>query len=145
MTESLPLIAKWFGRAGKVMEYVPGLKGVAKGYEAIAEIADGLNLVYELVNELDQTEALEKGTKELIKRTKPVAKTAERLLKKKYPNMPEPARKELAKRLQQLFEKFVSDPAAEKLKKEAEEIDPDKQMKKSLVDEWKKMFSPVTP
>ena len=121
---------------------MPGLGGIAKLYEGIAEGAEGLNLVYELVHELNQTEALEKGTKETIKRLKPVSRTAEKLLKKKYPNLPEPVRKELAKRLEQLFEKFVSDPAAEKLRKEAEAMDPDKQMSKSLVDQWKQWFKP---
>src|SRR5262249_44206949 len=57
MTESMPLISKWFGRVGKVLKTVPGLQGVGKAYETIADIADGLELVYELVHELNQAEA----------------------------------------------------------------------------------------
>src|SRR5205823_784942 len=148
MTESMPLISKWFGRVGKVLKTVPGLQGVGKGYEIIAEFADGLQLVYELVHELKQAEALEKGSKQLVKRTKPVKRIAEALLKKKYPSLPEPARKKAAEILEDLFEKYGSDPAIEKGGKKARELDEANDLDRSLWDELKKALGApptVTP
>ena len=113
MTESMPLISKWFGRAAKVLKVIPGMQGVAKIYEGIETAADGAQLIYELAHELKQSEALEKGTKQLIKRTKPVKQIADKLLKKRFPNLPEPARKKAAEVLEQLFEEYVTDPAIE--------------------------------
>jgi hypothetical protein len=141
MKDSMPLISKWFGRVGKAMQAIPGLQGVGKGYELIADIADGLNLVYELVHELNQADAFEKGSKQLIKRTKPVKKIAERLLKKKYPNLPEPARKKAAEYLEQLFEKYGSDPLIEKGKEKARELDESKELDKSLFEELRKALT----
>jgi hypothetical protein len=132
MTESMPLISKWFGRVGKALQAVPGLQGVGKAYELIATIADGLNLLYELIHELNQAEAFEKGSKQVIKRTKPVKQVAEALLKKKYKALPEPARKKAAELLEDLFEKYVSDPAIEKGVEKARGLDEDKDLEKSL-------------
>src|SRR5580692_201821 len=81
--ESLPLAAKWLRRAGKVMEYIPPLKPAAKYYELMAEGLDFGSLVYELTVELKQDEAFEKGSKELVKRVKPVKKIALKLIKRK--------------------------------------------------------------
>jgi hypothetical protein len=141
MTESMPLISTWFGRVGKALEYVPGLKGVGKAYEAVGEIADGLQLVYELVHEVSQAEALEKGGKQLVKRTEPVRKIADRLLKKKYPGMPEPARKKIAELLEEAFEKYASDPAIEKGRDKAQEVDEEHDLDKTLYDKLKKTLS----
>jgi hypothetical protein len=143
MTESMPLISKWFGRVGKVLKTVPGLQGVGKAYETIGDIADGLELVYELVHELNQAEALEKGSKQLIKRTKPVKRIAEALLKKKYPSLPEPFRKKAAEILEKLFEKYGSDPAIEKGRKKMQEMDEDKDLDKTLFDKLKKLLTPA--
>jgi len=124
MTESMPLITSWFGTAGEIMEKVPGLQGMGRAYSGIAKVAEGLQLVYELVHELDQGQALEKGSKQLVKRTKPVKVVAESLLKRKFPKMPEGARKKTAAFLEKLFEKYVADPAIEsggkKLRKEVD-------------------------
>jgi hypothetical protein len=143
MTESMPLISKWFGRVGKVLKTVPGLQGVGKAYETIADIADGLQLVYELVHELNQAEALEKGSKQLVKRTKPVKRVAEALLKKKYPSLPEPARKKAAEILEDLFEKYASDPAIEQGREKMQEMDEDKDLNKTLLDKLKKALTPT--
>lgn len=140
MTESMPLITKWFGRVGKGLQVVPGLKGVGKAYEAIAEIADGLNLLYELSVEVNQAEALEKGSKQLVKRTRPVKRVAEGLLKKKYPALPEAARKKAAEILEGLFEKYVTDPAIEEGAKKARELDQSKDLDMSLWNELKKVL-----
>jgi hypothetical protein len=148
MTESMPLISNWFDRVGKVLQTVPGLQGVGKAYEAIGEIADGLNLLYELIHELNQAEALEKGSKQVIKRTKPVKKVAEALLKKKYPTLPEPVRKKAAELLEKAFEKYVSDPAIERGVEEARELDENKDLQKSLWQELKNLLgtgTAVTP
>jgi hypothetical protein len=144
MKESMPLISKWFGRVGKVLQAVPGLQGVGKAYEVIGEIADGLNLLYELVHELDQAEAFEKGSKQVIKRTKPVKKVAEALLKKKYPALPEPARKKAAELLEKAFEKYVSDPAIERGVEKARELDEDKDLQKSLWQELNNLLGTGT-
>lgn len=143
MTESMPLISKWFGRVGKVLKTVPGLQGVGKAYEAIAGIADGLQLVYELVHELNQAEALQKGSKQLVKRTKPVKRVAEALLKKKYPSLPESVRKKAAEILEDVFEKYGSDPAIERGRKKIQEMDEDKDLNKTLFDKLKKALTPT--
>ena len=141
MKESMPLISKWFGRVGKAMQAIPGLQGVGKGYEMVADIADGLSLIYDLVNELNQADAFEKGSKQLIKRTKPVKKIAERMIKKKFPNLPEPARKKAAEYLEQLFEKYGTDPLIEKGKEKARELDESKELDKSLFEELRKALT----
>lgn len=143
MTQSMPLISKWFGRVGKALEYVPGLKGVGKAYQAIGQIADGLQLVYELIHEVNQAEALEKGSKQVVKRVKPVKRIAESLLKKKYPNIPEPARKKAAEFLEDLFEKYASDPAIEQGRKKMQEMDEDKDLNKTLFDKLNKALTPT--
>jgi len=151
MTESMPLISKWFGRAAKVLEVIPGMQGVAKIYEGIETAADGAQLIYELAHELKQWEALEKGGKQLVKRTKPVKKIAEKLLKKKFPNLPEPARKKAAEVLEEWFEKYGTDPAIEGGRKTMQEMDENKELDKSLFQELKKALStpptvnPATP
>lgn len=141
MTESAPLISKWFGRAAKVLNVIPGMQGVAKLYEGIADGFDGASLIYELAHELNQLDALEKGSKQLVKRTKPVKKMAEKLLKKKFPNLPEPARKKAAEVLEQLFEKYVTDPAIEGGKEKAKELDERKELDKPLFEELKKWLN----
>jgi len=141
MTESAPLISKWFGRAAKVLNVIPGMQGVAKLYEGIADGFDGASLIYELAHELNQLDALEKGSKQLVKRTKPVKKMAEKLIKKKFPNLPEPARKKAAEVLEQLFEKYVTDPAIEGGKEKAKELDERKELDKPLFEELKKWLS----
>jgi len=148
MTESMPLISKWFGRAAKVLEVIPGMQGVAKIYEGIETAADGAQLIYELAHELNQAEALEKGGKQLVKRTKPVKKIAEKLLKKKFPNLPEPARKKAAEVLEEWFEKYGTDPAIEGGRKSMQEMDEHKELDKTLFQELKKALNPsptVTP
>jgi hypothetical protein len=146
MTESMPLIAKWFGRVGKALEYVPPLRGVGKGYEAIGEIAEGLQLIYELINDVNQAEAFEQGSTELIKRSKPVKAIAERLLKKKYPQLPEPARKKLAALLEEAFEKYGADPAIKKGVDKARELDEGKDLNRTLYDQLRKSLTlPLTP
>jgi hypothetical protein len=141
MTESAPLISEWFGRAAKVLNVIPGMQGVAKLYEGIADGFDGASLIYELAHELNQLDALEKGSKQLVKRTKPVKKMAEKLLKKKFPNLPEPARKKAAEVLEQLFEKYVTDPAIEGGKEKAKELDERKELDKPLFEELKKWLN----
>jgi hypothetical protein len=141
MTESAPLISKWFGRAAKVLNVIPGMQGVAKLYEGIADGFDGASLIYELAHELNQLDALEKGSKQLVKRTKPVKKIAEKLLKKKFPNLPEPARKKAAEVLEQLFEKYVTDPAIKGGKEKAKELDERKELDKPLFEELKKWLT----
>lgn len=137
MTESMPLISKWFGRVGDVLEKIPPLSGVGKAYKMIAEIADAANLLYELVHEMKQAEALEKGGKEVVKRTKPAKLVAEKILKKKYPAMPEPVRKKIAGELEDLFEKYVSDPAIKKGRETMEKMDKDKELQRPLIEELK--------
>ena len=136
MKESMPLISKLFGRVGEVLQAVPGLQGVGKAYEDIGEIAEGLNLLYELIHEIPKAQALDKGAKEVVKRIKPVKRIAESLLKKKYPDLPEPARKKAVEILEDLFEKYVSDPAIEKGRKEMQEMDEGKELNKPL---WKEL------
>lgn len=138
MTESMPLISKWFGLVGKGIQVVPGLKGVGKAYEAIGEIADGLSLIYELGVGVDQAEALEKGSKQLVKRVRPVKRVAEGLLKKKYPEVSEAARKKAAEILESLFEKYITDPAIEGGARTARERDAGKDLDRSLWDEFKR-------
>jgi hypothetical protein len=140
-TKSLPLISTWYRRFGKVLEYIPPLKGVGKGFEAVADIADGLQLLYELIHEVNQAEALEKGSKQVVKTVKPVKRIAEALIKKKYPNLSEPVRKKVAEILEELFEKYGSDPAIEKGKKKAQELDEDKDLDRSLYEKLKKTLS----
>jgi len=137
MTESMPLISKWFGRVGDVLEKIPPLRGVGEAYKLIAEIADAANLLYELIHEMSQAQALEKGGKEVIKRTQPAKVVAERILKKKYPNMPDKVRKEMAKKLEELFERYVSDPAIRKGRETMEKMDQDKELKRPFIDELK--------
>ena len=67
MTESMSYISKGFGGVGKILGYFPPLKGVGKAYEAIGEIAGGLNLVYELIHEISQAEALERQSTQVKK------------------------------------------------------------------------------
>jgi hypothetical protein len=140
MTESMPLISKWFGRAAKVLEVIPGMQGVAKIYEGIETAADGAQLIYELAHELNQSEAFEKGGKQLVKRTKPVKKIAEKLLKKKFPNLPEPARKKAAELLEEWFEKYGTDPAIEGGRKKMQELDERKELDQTLFHELKKLL-----
>ena len=45
MKVSAPLIAKYFGIAAKVLKFIPGMQGVAKGYEAVSETAEGAELI----------------------------------------------------------------------------------------------------
>ena len=137
MTESMPLISTWFGRAGDVMEKIPPLKGFGKAYKLIAEIADASNLLYELYHEISQAEALEKGGKEVVKRTQPARVVAEKILARKYPRMPEEARKAIAKRLEDIFERYVSDPAIKKGRETMEKMDKDKELQRPLSDELK--------
>ena len=141
MTESMPLISKWFGGAAKVLEVIPGMQGVAKIYEGIATAADGAQLIYELVHELNQADAFEKGSKQLVKRTKPVKKIVEKLLKKKFPNLPEPARKQAAKLLEEWVEEHWTDPAIEGGKKKMQELDEGKELDQPLFRELKKLLS----
>lgn len=143
MTESLPLMSEWFGRVGKGLGYVPGLQGVGKAYEAIGETAGALNLIYELVHEMNQAEAFEKGSKELVKRVKPVKKIAEALVKKKYPRMPEAARKKIAEFLENWFEKYGTDPAIKKLREKAQEQDEGKELERKLYERLKNAFTPI--
>src|SRR6185503_15272014 len=129
---------------GKGLEYVPGLKGVGKAYQGIGKAAEGLQLIYELVHELKQAEALEKGGKKLVKEIKPVKVVADNLLKKKFPELPEPLRKKAAGILEDLFEKYFSDPALEKGAKKARELDKDNDLDSSLWDELKKALGGPT-
>lgn len=141
--ESLPLAAKWLRRAAKVMEYVPPLKPAAKYYELMAEGLDGASLIYDLSVELSQEEALEKGSKELVKRVKPVKQVALKLIKRKFPNVPEPLAKKMAEELEELFEKNLTDPEIKKLKEKMKEQDKGKELEKSLWDQLKKSVSPT--
>jgi ATP-dependent Lon protease len=144
MKESAPLIAKFFGIAAKVLKFIPGMQGVAKGYEAISQTAEGAELIYDFITEAKQSEVMEKGSKELIKRTKPVKKIAETLLKKKFGDrIPEPIRKKMAEEMEKLFEKYVADPAAKKLREEMEKNDTNKDLDKPLIDKLKKWMMPT--
>jgi len=144
MKESAPIIAKGFGIAAKVLKFIPGMQGVAKGYEAISETAEGAELIYDFVTEMKQSEVMEKGSKELIKRTKPAKQVADRLLKKKFGDkIPEPVRKKIAEEMENLFEKYLADPAAKKLREEMEKNDTDKDLDKPLIDKLKKFMMPT--
>jgi hypothetical protein len=151
MMESMPLIEEWFDRGSQVLDLIPGMKGVAKIYKGISVAAGGGKLLYELVHELNQLDAAEKASKQLIKRTKPVKRIAEALIKKKYPLLPEPARKQAAELLEKLFEKYGSDPAIEKGKEKVKEADESKDLDTTLFDQLKKVLStpptatPATP
>lgn len=144
MTESMPLISEWFGRVGGVLEKIPGLKGVGEGYQAIGAIADGLSLVYELIHEVKKADALEKGGKELVKRTAPVEEIAKKLLEKKFPRLPKPLRERAAKKLEELFEKYASDPLIERARKEMQKRDPGKDLDRSLFEDLKSLLTPTT-
>jgi hypothetical protein len=143
MMESMPLISTGFNRVGNVLEKL-GLGGVGRAYKVIAEIADAAQLIYELVNELNQADALEKGARELVKRTKPVKKIADKLIRKKFPNMPEPIRNEVSKQLEDLFEKYFSDPQIKKGKKALQEVDDNKDLNRSLYEELRRMQKKLT-
>ena len=94
---------------------------------------------------MNQAQALEKGGKQVIKRTKPVKRLAESLLKKN-PTLPEPVRKKAAEILEAPFEKYVSDPAIEKGRETMQEIDESKELNRTLWDELKKVLgAPPTP
>jgi hypothetical protein len=140
MDESLPLASKWLRRAAKVMKFIPPLEPVSTIYEGMADGLDGATLVYDLVHELSQDEAFEKGSKEAIKRTKPVKRAALKVIRKRFPGIPEPEAKKLAEKLEELFEKHVSDPGIKKLKEKMKEQDEEKDLDKSL---WKKWISPT--
>ena len=141
MMESMPLIEDWFDRGSQILDLIPGMKGVAKIYKGISIAAGGGKLLYELVHELNQLDAAEKASKQLIKRTKPVKRIAEALIKKKYPLLPEPARKQAAEILEKLFEKYGSDPAIEKGKEKAKEADEGKDLDTTLFDQLRKALS----
>jgi hypothetical protein len=136
MTQSLPLISTWFGRVGDVLEKIPPLEGFGKAYKLVAEIADAMNLLYELYHEMSQAEALEKGGKEVIKRTQPARVVAE-ILARKYPKMPEQVRKAIAKKLEDVFERYVSDPAIKKGRESMEKMDKDKELQRPLYQEMR--------
>ena len=141
MTQSFPIISTGFNIGADVAHYLsvifPPLEGVAKVYRGIAEIADAGSVLYELCHEMSQAEALEKGGKEVVKRTHPARLVAEKILKSKYPKIPEQFRKEIAKRLEDLFERYVSDPAIKKGRQKMEKMDEDKELQRSLFEDLK--------
>ncbi len=114
-----------------------GLPELAVPFEVGAKSADVAILFIDLSTE-DQGQAIEHGGKELIKRTKPVKRLVEELIKRKLPSFPEPIRKKIAEELEKLFEE-KADEGLKEIRKRMEENDPE--MKKSLeeiFEEWLK-------
>jgi hypothetical protein len=139
MTKSMPLIAEYFGKAGEVLSWFPLTRRGGEIYKQIAEGAEALALMYELYHEMKEADALEKGSKDVIHRVKPVKKIAEKLLAKKFPRIPEDVRKEIAKKLEELFEKYFTDPLIEKGKKRMQDADEQKDLDRTLREELRRL------
>ena len=134
--ESLPLIKEGYGAIADGFE-AAGLPELAVPFEVGAKSADVSILFIDLSTE-DQGQTIEHGGKELIKRTKPVKRLVEELIKRKLPSFPEPIRKKIAEELEKLFEE-KADEGLKEIRKRMEENDPE--MKKSLeeiFEEWLK-------
>ena len=150
-------LGEGFDNAAKVAEFfskiIPGpagkvFGGVGKGFETVHEIYEGAKLVDELTSTLKQSDALEKGSKELSKKgedafEKGANEVIDKYLKKKGVKIPEAIRKQVIKKARDYFDEKVRDPALKKGKEEFEKQQDPKDKDKTLWDEFKNFKLPM--
>src|SRR5262249_53200464 len=115
-------------KVAKVASKIPGpwgrvFKALELGFKYGHEAYEVSKLLKELIFDLNQTEAVGKGTKELAKKgedifTERATKSLDKILKRKGITIPEPIKKEIVKRARKYFDEHVRDPLIEKEKKE---------------------------
>lgn len=135
--------------AEKVAEgasFIPGPAGrafkvAAKVFKYVHEAYEGAKLVEELIAEMKQSDALAKGSKELLKKGENAFQKAadpvlDKILKRRGIMLPPEVRKQIIKQAREYLDKYIRDPAIEKGKKEFEKRMDPKERDKSLWDEW---------
>jgi len=135
--ENASKVAKWAskipGPAGRIF------KGVQVGLETAHDLYEAGKLLEQLIVEMKQADAAEKGTEVLAKKgedvlTKKAEKALDKILARKGVTIPEPLKKEIIKRARDYFDKNVRDPAIKAGKKELEKTIDEKDKNKSLWD-----------
>lgn len=118
-----------------------GFKVAEKVFEGVHDAYVGARLIEELVVEMNQSDALAKGGKELLKKgedefEKSADPFLDKILKRRGITLPKEARKFIIKKAREAFDKHLRDPAIKRGKEEFEKrMDPNER-DKSLWDEW---------
>jgi hypothetical protein len=118
-----------------------GFKIAEKIFEGVHDAYVGAKLIEELVTEMNQSDAMAKGGKELLKKgedefEKSADPFLDKILKRRGITLPKEVRKFVIKKAREYFDKHLRDPAIQRGKEEFEKrMDPNER-DKSLWDEW---------